>query len=375
MSGNPQPPSWPTRLPLRWRLTLGMLLMLLAYTLLLAFSFQITTQTRIANPPTLLIPDEEWAEFALLAQEATISDVRNAVFRNLLILVILGGLSTYWLAGRLLAPLRQITAAANRVSAGNLELRLEPPAAADELRSLAQAFNQMLDRLERSFAQQERFVADAAHELRTPLASLRSTLETLPPAALSSTEQQELRTTCMRQIDRLEGLVAGLLLLATSERQLEREEVMPAILLDEICAELHLLADAHDVSLSYGGDSEAMVCGDADLLSLALRNLIENGIRYNHPQGRVHIEISQGDGVVALHVRDSGIGISTEEQPHIFERFYRVEQSRARHLGGAGLGLPLVKHIVQRHGGIVSLESNPDQGSTFSLWLPAPEAT
>jgi signal transduction histidine kinase len=352
-----------------------MLLMLLAYTLLLAFSFQITTQTRIANPPTLLIPDEEWAEFALLAQEATISDVRNAVFRNLLILVILGGLSTYWLAGRLLAPLRQITAAANRVSAGNLELRLEPPAAADELRSLAQAFNQMLDRLERSFAQQERFVADAAHELRTPLASLRSTLETLPPAALSSTEQQELRTTCMRQIDRLEGLVAGLLLLATSERQLEREEVMPAILLDEICAELHLLADAHDVSLSYGGDSEAMVCGDADLLSLALRNLIENGIRYNHPQGRVHVDISQSSGLIALHVRDSGIGISTEEQPHIFERFYRVEQSRARHLGGAGLGLPLVKHIVQRHGGIVSLESNPDQGSTFSLWLPAPEAT
>ncbi len=367
--------AWPARLPLRWRLTLGMLLLLIVYTLLLAFSFQITTQTRIANPPTLLIPDGEWAEFALLAQEATISDVRNAVFRNLLILVILGGLSTYWLAGRLLAPLRRVTDAANQISASSLTLRLEPPAAADELQRLAQGFNQMLDRLETSFAQQERFVADAAHELRTPLASLRSTLETLPPAALSSTEQQELRATCARQIDRLERLVAGLLLLASSERSLKPEEVMPAILLDEICAELHHLADAHDVSLSYGGDSEAIVCGDADLLSLALRNLIENGIRYNRPQGRVHVDISQSSGLIALHVRDSGIGISTEEQPHIFERFYRVEQSRARHLGGAGLGLPLVKHIVQRHGGIVSLESNPNQGSTFSLWLPAPEAT
>ncbi len=288
------------------------------------------------------------------------------------LVTLIGGFGAYWLAGVALRPVREVSQAARTISARTLDTRLNLAGPKDELKELAQAFDGMLDRLERTFEQQRRFTADAAHELRTPLATLRVNLEVIAvdeTATLS--DYRQMTVTLERGLSRLERLVADLLTLATEEQSLVQEELSMGSLLEDVVADLALVACSAGVAIELENQSEQVVNGDSSLLSQVFSNLVENAIRYNCPGGKVAIKaFGKGESVVVT-VADTGPGIAATHQPYIFERFYRVDQSRSRHKGGAGLGLSIVSHIVQQHKGQVELLQSSPQGSTFQVRLPA----
>jgi signal transduction histidine kinase len=372
---NPFPPvaglSVPWRLSLRARLTLGMVALLVVYSLVLVAALHVTGSVRVSNAPVIVVEaDGSYTEYFGLTLEATINDVRGAALRALLVLVLIGGVGTFWLVGHLLRPLHTFAATIEQISAGTLHTRLPASTRLPDIQSLTTSFNRMLERLETAFAQQGRFVADAAHEFRTPLATLRATLETQPSsAAMTPADYDDLAQTFDRTLARLESLVEHLLVLAVDDQPATHEPVVLGTLLDAVQHELAPLAAARQVAVETSGTTDLLVVGDAPLLGLALANLLDNAIRYNRPGGRVHIQLVGAADYAHIRVTDTGIGIAAAEQSRIFERFYRVDQSRARHRGGAGLGLALVAHIVQRHGGTVEVASTPGEGSTFTLTL------
>ena len=304
-------------------------------------------------------------------QEAAIREVRTISLIGVGAFAVLGALGAYWMAKQALRPVQHLSRLVRGIRAEALDQRLALDGPPDEVQELADAFDQMLERLERSFKQQSRFVADAAHELRTPLASLRTNLEVVlsdPHATL--VDYRETTSALEQALERLETLVEDLLLLARGERDIRVEPVYLEVLISDVIQELRTLAQSHQVSLRYNIIDEVMLQADAPLLARAVSNLIENGIRYNHPGGSVTVTVHREANDVAVSVEDTGVGIPPEEKSHIFERFYRVDRSRARNQGGAGLGLSITAHIAQLHGGHIEVESTPGIGSTFTIWLP-----
>jgi signal transduction histidine kinase len=295
----------------------------------------------------------------------------NISFLGFLLVTIGGGFGAYWIAGLALRPVKNISKAASLIDVDTLSTRLEVASAQDEIRNLADTFNAMLDRLEQAFELQSRFVADAAHELRTPLASLRTNLEVArrnPHITLN--DYQKLFSTVERAVARLESLVTALLVLATEKQALIQQEVAVLPLIEEVFSSLQPVCEKHEVTLSLQAQTHASLYGDEHLLALVFRNLIENAIRYNHPGGTVILCIDETPLDVVICIADTGVGIAPEEQVHIFERFYRVDHSRSRHKGGAGLGLSIVHHILDLHNGTITLEKSSATGSTFRMTLP-----
>ena len=282
-----------------------------------------------------------------------------------------GGFGAYWIAGIALRPVRNISEAASRIDINTLSTRLAVNGAYDEIKNLADSFNAMLDRLEQAFEQQSRFVADAAHELRTPLASLRTNLEvTRRNPDSTAFDYKKLFATVERAVTRLESLVAALLVLATEKQALIPEEVALLPLIEETLSSLQPMAIKHQVTLHLASYTNTIVQGDEHLLPLVFRNLLENAIRYNQQGGTVTIHVDETTTTVTIRISDTGVGIAPEEQNHIFERFYRVDRSRSRHKGGAGLGLSIVHHLLCLHNGSISLEKSSPTGSTFLIELP-----
>ncbi len=304
-------------------------------------------------------------------QEIAIHEVRIISLISVGIFTLLGAWGAYWIAQRALQPVRRLTSLVQEIQVDSLHRRLSIDGPQDEVKALADAFDDMLERLERAFEQQSRFVADASHELRTPLAVLRTNLEVIrqdPNATLA--DYREMVIAFERALDRLEALVDALLLLAKGEQEIQTEAINLEVLLTEVVHELEPLARDHRVSLALEVADDVVLSADVPLLVRAISNLVENGIRYNRPDGSVTITVSREADWAVISVRDTGIGIPPEEQSRIFDRFYRVDQSRARHRGGAGLGLSITAHIVQLHGGRIQVESTPGVGSTFSVYLP-----
>jgi CheY-like chemotaxis protein/two-component sensor histidine kinase len=215
-----------------------------------------------------------------------------------------------------------------------------------------------------------RLVADTAHELRTPLTAMRTQLELVRANTAASLEDYRAMAGALeRALGRVERMVADMLLLATAGRSPLDEQVALGPLLEEAAADLQPLAVAQQVTLRLSGEADALVAGDEALLLQVFRNLIENGIRYNHAGGEIIVAVERSARAVVVTVSDTGIGIAPDERARIFERFYRVEGAAARHTG-AGLGLSIVAQIVRQHGGEVWVSSAPGQGSVFSVRLP-----
>lgn len=308
-------------------------------------------------------------------QEITIREVRMISLIGVGIFALLGAVGAYWIAHQALRPVQHLSRLAREIRAETLDRRLVLEGPPDEVKELADTFDDMLERLERAFEGQGRFVADAAHELRTPLATLRANLEVIrqdPNANLS--DYREMSLTLDRALNRLEKLTEDLLLLAKGEKEIDMEPVNLEVLLAEAIQELEPLGQAHQVSLNLEIAEEVVLPADAPLLARAISNLIENGIRYNHPGGSVTVGARRVLNEVVIKVKDTGIGIPPDELSHIFERFYRVDRSRSRHRGGSGLGLSITAHIVQLHNGRMQAESTPGEGSSFTIWLPCRES-
>ncbi|HKE01155.1 MAG TPA: heavy metal sensor histidine kinase, partial [Planctomycetota bacterium] len=289
---------------------------------------------------------------------------------GVLLLGLFGGL---WLARRTLAPVNALAAATASIGPRDLATRLDVTAAPDELRPLAQAFNATLERLEKAFERQTRFTSDASHELRTPLAVLRTQVEVALRADRSPDEYRATLEACLRSAQRMTALVEALLALARAdadEAPIAREEVWLDALARETAELLQPAAEAENVTLHCAA-APARVHGDPRLLADVVSNLVHNGVRYNRPGGRVDVSVARDDGHVVLRVSDTGIGIPAEARGRLFERFYRVDPARSRERGGAGLGLAIAHRIVEAHGGSIDVESEPGEGSAFTVRLPS----
>ncbi len=282
------------------------------------------------------------------------------------------GGGSFWLAGRALRPIRRVSAALETVSETRLDQRLDASSFDIELHPLITRLNAALDRLEKGFQRERQFTADASHELRTPLAALLNSIEVLLRRPRTEAELVEAHQDNEKTARSMQAVVEGLLLLArmdAGKAGAAKESVAPADLIEDIFASIGREAGAKGVLLAHSVDPSLRVQADPHQLRLALLNLIDNAVRYNRPDGRVSVEARRtGEGTI-IEVRDTGLGIPPDHLPRIFERFYRVDPSRAEATGGCGLGLSIVRKIVEGHGGRVSVSCGPE-GSVFTIVLP-----
>jgi len=286
--------------------------------------------------------------------------------------VVVAALGVGALVRRGLRPLDAMAVAVEGIDAHDLDQRLALRAPPVEVARLARAFDAMLARLHASFATQRRFVGDAAHELRTPLAAIRGRGDVLllDPALDGATREG---VALMRdEAARMGRLVVNLLLLARGDeaRAIDRRAVELDVLLLEVARQARAPAAARGVTVALGHEDQAMALGDADLLKQLLLNLVDNAVAYTPPGGRVELSLDVDGAWARLSVRDTGPGIAAADLERIFERFYRLDEARTRRSGGAGLGLAIARWIAEAHGGLIAVESAVGRGSVFTLVLP-----
>lgn len=289
--------------------------------------------------------------------------------------LVLGGIGIDYVIRQWSAPLAAMVETAREVQLGTLaRKRLYAPSNAPELAQLADAFNNLLDHLDSVHASQHQFIADASHELRTPLAALRAELEVCLRRERSPADYQSALQSSRQELERLAALVENLLALARLDG---RPTENPAALVNlalccrEVVEQLTPLARTQNVRLHLEVPDDLPVHGDALSLERAVRNLVENAIRHTPAGEEIVVSATSEDGKARVKVIDHGVGIAPEHLPRLFDRFYRVDTARTRATGGAGLGLSIVKAIVEAHGGTVEVESKLGHGSTFTLRLPA----
>jgi signal transduction histidine kinase len=273
----------------------------------------------------------------------------------------------------LLAPVDRITEVARRIQATDLSDRISLVGPEDELKRLADTFDSMLERLDEAFVAQRRFIADASHELRNPLAVISTNLDVV--MSDPNADEMALRDTASvvrRATDRMSRMVDDLLALARLEspQQLD-EQVDLGEVANEIADEFAAVAQSHDIELRRSISDGIFVAGDRYALKRALANLAQNALRYSSADSAITIAAGSKDGWVWTAVEDEGPGIAPEHQEHVFERFWRTDKSRSRSLGGSGLGLSIVQQVAQAHSGLVRLTSEVGRGSTFVIWIPA----
>ena len=285
----------------------------------------------------------------------------------------LGALGGLWIARRSLAPLSRLADRSQRITADELHERLPVEGVSLELDQLASAFNDTFARLEASFDQLKRFTADVSHELRTPLTALRTVGEVALRGSHDAEGYREVIGSMLEEVDRLTRLTDELLTLARAdagEAKLRKEPVDLGALAREVAGHLSVLAEEKVQRLEVEAAPVA-VQGDRTVLRQALVNLAVNAIKYSPERTRVRIEAGRRGEAAFLEVTDEGPGIAPEHRERLFERFYRVDKSRSREMGGTGLGLALVKWAAEAHGGRIELETEVGRGSTFRILLPA----
>jgi len=365
-------------------------------------------------------------QFEALVHARTLEKLRTLSFDALVVLFFASFAVGWVIAGRVLAPIGRITSVARDIQATDLSRRIRLPGPEDELKQLADTFDAMLARLDAAFAAQQRFVADASHELRNPLAIIRTNID----VALSDphADPDELRQAIVvvrRASERMARLVDDLLALARREMPtFEREPVDLGQTVGEASEEFLVPAETRGIVLdraiagypsggpaatvgssrrasgrgtvppelpdSSGGPAatvgssrrasgrgtvppeppSVVVIGDRDALKRAVANLLENAVRLAPAGSRIRLAVGSERGRAWIAVSDEGPGIAPDDQPHVFDRFWRADKARARADGGTGLGLAIVRQTVQTHGGEVQLQSRLGVGSTFTIWLP-----
>jgi heavy metal sensor kinase len=280
---------------------------------------------------------------------------------------------SYWLAAHAFRPITRLTRTARGIEAGDLHQRVPVPSTRDEVQDLALTFNDMIERLERAFTRQRRFVADASHELRTPVAAIRSMTEVALAQDAPLEEYAAVLCDVNAEAERLGHLIRDLLDLARIDEGktvFEHEPVRLDRLVQETAATTESLATERDIVLEVQANEPVTVLGDEAWLIQIVMNLIDNALTYTNAGGKVTLNVEVKDRNAYLTISDTGIGIAPEHMEHIFERFYRVDAARSSHVGGSGLGLAIVERVVRLHGGAVTVESQLGRGSTFTVMLP-----
>ena len=374
------------RISLQWRITLMTVLLIgvtcVAMNLLLCSSgvyYMDTIVDSLQGSGTVILNEEGTASFdpQLIApnEELTIVvDGAQGRFRTTnwyitAAVTLLSGILAYFVSGRALKPLRSFASQVEMVQMTNLaDMKIDEDVL-PEFKQLSCSFNQMLERLNTAFAAQRQFTGNAAHELRTPLALMQAQLELFSaehPAVLPETA--EFLTLLREQTERLTQMTRTLLEMSNLQQVARNERIQLAPMIEEIFTDLAPLSDKRGVTLTAEGNG--IMPGSDALIYRLIFNLTENAVKYNRQGGSVRVSVTQEPEKLLLRVSDTGCGIPEEYQRSIFQPFFRVDKSRSREYGGAGLGLSLVWEIADLHGGSVWVEESSDKGTTIAVELP-----
>ena len=379
------------RISLQWRITLMTVLLIgvtcVAMNLLLCFSgvyYMDTIVDGLQGGGTVFLNEEGTASFdpQLVAPDDELTIVVDGAqgrFRatNWYItaaVTLLSGILAYFVSGRALKPLHNFASQVEMVQMNNLaDMKIDEDVL-PEFKQLSHSFNQMLERLNIAFAAQRQFTGNAAHELRTPLALMQAQLELFSaehPTVLPQTA--EFLTLLREQTERLTQMTRTLLEMSNLQQVARNERIQLAPMIEEIFTDLAPLSDKRGVTLTAEGDG--IMTGSDALIYRLIFNLTENAVKYNRPGGSVRVSVTQEPEKLLLRVSDTGCGIPEEHQRSIFQPFFRVDKSRSREYGGAGLGLALVWEIAELHGGSVWVEESSEKGTTIAVGLPTQQST
>lgn len=295
-------------------------------------------------------------------------EFRKESFLYMFVIVIIGSTLSYFVAGKALKPLHHLNNQVKKINVHNLSDPLDVPQTNDEIADLTHSFNEITNKLCEAFLIQQRFSVSAAHELRTPLAVLQTKLDVFKKKNEHTiAEYDAIIMAFEKQIHRLRALVLNLLDLTYMNDDNEKSMVSMRDLLEDIVSELSAISVEKNITLSLKCDNSE-VYGNPDLLYRAFYNVVENAIRYNTSDGEVDIEVNKIEKrKCQIFIKDTGIGIPSEKKKHIFEPFYRVDTSRSRAMGGAGLGLSIVDHIIKKHDGTIEVFDNPHGGTCVRI--------
>ena len=379
------------KISLQWRITLMTVLLIgvtcVAMNLLLCSSgvyYMDTIADSMQSRGTVILSEEGPASFdpQLIAPDKDLTiivDGAQGRFRTTnwyitAAVTLLSGILAYFVSGRALKPLRSFTSQVEQVQLNNLaDMRIDEDAIS-EFRQLSRSFNQMLERLNNAFSAQRQFTGNAAHELRTPLALMQARLELFSaehPDVLPETA--EFLTLLREQTERLTQMTRTLLEMSNLRQVARNERIQLAPMVEEIFTDLAPLSDKLGITLTAEGDG--IMTGSDALIYRMIFNLTENAVKYNRPGGSVRVSVTQEPEKLLIRVSDTGCGIPKVYQRSIFQPFFRVDKSRSREYGGAGLGLSLVWEIADLHGGSVWVEKSSDKGTTIAVELPTQQST
>ncbi|RKP51461.1 sensor histidine kinase [Cohnella endophytica] len=377
------------KMPIRLRLTVMTVALLtvccVGLTLILNFSAD-TMATRI--DATLVTPAKKFGEDGRAVESpqspASImipavptvdsqrarTDFRMESLVYMITVIVGGGFLTYYISGKALKPLNTLNGQVKNINVHNLSETLSVPSTKDEIAELTVTFNEMTDKLDNAFMMQGRFSASAAHELRTPLAVLQTKVDVFKKKKDHTNEEYDaLISVIEKQTHRLRGLVGDLLDMTNMDDNGEQSSICLKDIFEDMISELSHVAKEKNVALILDCDN-SIVTGNTDLLYRAFYNLVENGIKYNMDGGTVEVIVNGlSKDQVSIQIRDTGIGIPETNKKHIFEPFYRVDQSRSRQVAGAGLGLSIVDSIIKKHQGSLTVTDNENGGTCFSVIL------
>jgi heavy metal sensor kinase len=296
------------------------------------------------------------------------------LFISIPLLLLCAAAGGYWISTRALAPVDQITQTARTISAQNLSSRLVVPHTGDELQRLSETLNGMLGRLEDAFKKITQFTADASHELRTPVAVMRTRTELSLRKARSAEEYRDVIAEVLAELEKTSALIEQLMFLARADSgaaTLHFSATNVSEVLREACHQGSALAEAKQIGFQEQISRDSMwIRGDASSLRRLFLILIDNAVKYTPASGQVEVSLQRNDGYAVAQVRDTGIGISETDLPNVFERFYRADKARTRELGGVGLGLSIGRWITEVHAGTIEVHSSPGRGSIFEVRLP-----
>lgn len=326
------------------------------------------------------VPEQVGGEDWIIEMGAPTDQIDSALHELLItllfslpILILIAAAGGYYLVRRSLQPVEDIRANAELITFGNLSNRLPVAATGDALEHLSETLNQMLKRLEDAYQQASRFSADASHELRTPLTIMRTELESIVQEPQLAENLRERVGSVLEEAEYLSRITESLFAISrldAGEAKMESKRLDLADVVVNTAEQMLLLAEEKKLDMEITAIRPVPVEGDQSRLRQVVVNLLDNAIKYTPPGGKIHVRVIADAPCALLEIQDNGIGISPDALPHVFDRFFRADSVRTRNVGGAGLGLAIVRSIVQAHGGWVKIESTPGKGTLIVVELP-----
>ena len=363
------------RIPLRMRFTLVASLFLLVSCVTLTLLSNRSAENMIEAVSMLPAISDDSSQMVQLEPALERNEPYYQVFQQktaiaTIVIVLAGSISTYFAAGYVLKPIRDLSSEVQKRNAENLGEPLVLPQSADEIRQLTVSFNRMMADLQRSFLMQKEFSANAAHELRTPLTVMRAKLDVFALSQTADADTLEMISAMSSQLERLSKLIEDLLWFSR-DLPLDKPSPVPLYpLLHDVAEELSGLADEKEIQIQID-ETECFVLGQDSLLERVFYNLLENAVKYSPPRTQVSVSFQEGHDFVRVRIADQGEGIPESCRDAIFEPFFRVDKSRSRAIGGSGLGLAVCKKILERHHAQISVLPNHPSGSIFEIRFPS----